>query len=147
MIGGLFNYINLVEASKFYAANSGSERNQLFLGKKKMAGKKDKVVDLGRGASQAKFGVRRPSAHLKSEFAGQVRTYLKAPQTDFATCALPKCASRAQNPTFAPYLRTSFSALESYSLFLWCFLLPVSLDSDLTIFVLPINITTVSKSI
>ncbi len=60
-----------------------------------------------------KFGVRRPSAHLK------------APQTDFATCALPKCASRAQNPTFAPYLPTSFSALESYSLLLWCFLLPV----------------------
>ena len=52
MIGGLFNYINLVEASKFYAANSGSERNRLFLGKKKMAGKKDEVpptVDLGRG--------------------------------------------------------------------------------------------------
>jgi hypothetical protein len=56
-----------------------------------------------------KIGVRRPSAHLK------------APQTDFATCALPKCASRAQNPTFAPYLHTSFSALESYSSFLWCF--------------------------
>ena len=49
---GLFTYINLVEASKFYAANSGSERNRLFLGKKKMAGKKDDVpptVDLGRG--------------------------------------------------------------------------------------------------
>ncbi len=60
-----------------------------------------------------KIRVRRPSAHLK------------APQTDFATCALPKCASRAQNPTFAPYLRTSFSALESYSSFLWCFLSPV----------------------
>jgi hypothetical protein len=60
-----------------------------------------------------KIGVRRPSSHLK------------APQTDFATCALPKCASRAQNPTFAPYLHTSFSALESYSLFLWCFLSPV----------------------
>ncbi len=42
-----------------------------------------------------KIGVHRPSAHLR------------APQTDFATCALPKCASRAQNPTFAPYLRTS----------------------------------------
>jgi hypothetical protein len=60
-----------------------------------------------------KIGVRRPSAHLK------------APQTDFATCALPKCASRAQNPTFAPCLHTLFSALESYSSFLWCFLLPV----------------------
>jgi hypothetical protein len=60
-----------------------------------------------------KIGVRRPSAHLK------------APQTDFATCPLPKCASRAQNPTFAPYLHTSFSALESYSSFLWCFLLRV----------------------
>jgi hypothetical protein len=60
-----------------------------------------------------KIGVRRPSAHLK------------APQTDFATCTLPKCSSRAQNPTFAPYLRTLFSALESYSSFLWCFLLPV----------------------
>ncbi len=60
-----------------------------------------------------KIGVRRPSAHLK------------APQSDFVTCALPKCASRAQNPTFAPYLRTSFSALESYSSFLWCLLLPV----------------------
>ncbi len=60
-----------------------------------------------------KIRVRRPSAHLK------------APQTDFATWALPKCASRAQNPTFAPYLRTSFSALESYSSFLWCFLSPV----------------------
>jgi hypothetical protein len=60
-----------------------------------------------------KIGVCRLSAHLK------------APQTDFATCALPKCASRAQNPTFAPYLRTLFSALESYSSFLWCFLLPV----------------------
>ncbi len=45
-----------------------------------------------------KIGVRRPSAHLR------------APQTDFATCALPKCASRAQNPTFSPYLRTSFSS-------------------------------------
>jgi hypothetical protein len=44
---------------------------------------------------------------------------------DFATCALPKCASRAQNPTFAPYLCTLFSALESYSLFLWSFLSPV----------------------
>jgi hypothetical protein len=40
-----------------------------------------------------KIGVRRPSAHLRD---------LTAPQTDFATCALPKCASRAQNPTFAP---------------------------------------------
>ena len=60
-----------------------------------------------------KIGFRRPSAHLK------------APQTDFANCALPKCASRAQNPTFAPYLCTSFSALESYSSFLWCFLSPV----------------------
>jgi hypothetical protein len=60
-----------------------------------------------------KIGVCRPSAHLK------------APQTDFATCALPKCASRVQNPTFAPYLCTSFSALESYSSLLWCFLLPV----------------------
>jgi hypothetical protein len=53
VIGGLFNYINLVEASKFYAANSGSERNRLFLGKKKMAGKKTRcrlsTVDLGRG--------------------------------------------------------------------------------------------------
>jgi hypothetical protein len=45
-----------------------------------------------------KIGVCRPSAHLR------------APQTDFATCALHKCASRAQNPTFAPYLRTSFWA-------------------------------------
>ncbi len=51
--------------------------------------------------------------------------HLKAPQTDFATCALPKCASRAQNPTFAPDLHTSFSAVESYSSFLWCFLSPV----------------------
>ena len=59
-----------------------------------------------------KIGVRRPSAHLK------------APQTDFATCALPKCASRAQNPTFAPYLHTLFSALESYLSFLWSYLLP-----------------------
>ncbi len=42
-----------------------------------------------------------------------------------ATCALPKCASRAQNPTFVPYLRNSFSALESYSSFLWSFLSPV----------------------
>jgi hypothetical protein len=56
-----------------------------------------------------KIGVCRPSAHLK------------VPQTDFATCALPKCASRAQNPTFSPYLHTLFSALESYLLFLWCF--------------------------
>ena len=31
----------------------------------------------------------------------------------FATYALPKVASRAQNPTFAPYLRPSLSALES----------------------------------
>jgi hypothetical protein len=61
---------------------------------------------------QAKSAVCKPSAHLKAH------------QTDFATCALPKCTSRAQNPTFAPYLRTSFSALESYSLFLWSFLLP-----------------------
>jgi hypothetical protein len=60
-----------------------------------------------------KIGVRRPSVHLK------------APQTDFATCALPKRASRAQNPTFVPYLRTLFSALKSYSSFLWCFLSPV----------------------
>ncbi len=62
---------------------------------------------------QAKFAVRKPSAHLKAH------------QTNFVTCALPKCASRAQNPTFVPYLRTSFSALESYSSFLWSFLLPV----------------------
>ncbi len=62
---------------------------------------------------QAKFAVRKPSAHLKTH------------QTNFATCALPKCASRVQNPTFAPYLHTLFSALESYSLFLWSFLLPV----------------------
>ncbi len=60
-----------------------------------------------------KIGVCRPSAHLK------------ASQTEFATCALPKCASRVQNLTFAPYLHTSFSALESYSTFLWCLLLPV----------------------
>jgi hypothetical protein len=60
-----------------------------------------------------KIGVRRPSAHLK------------ASQTDFATCTLPKCASRAQNPTFAPYLRTLFSALESYSSLLYSFLSPV----------------------
>jgi hypothetical protein len=53
--------------------------------------------------------LRKPSAHF----------------VNFATCTLPKCASRAQNPTFAPYLRTSFSALESYSSFLWSFLLPV----------------------
>ncbi len=32
---------------------------------------------------------------------------------------------KAQNPTFAPYLHTLFSVLESYSLFLWSFLLPV----------------------
>ncbi len=60
-----------------------------------------------------KIGVCRPSAHLK------------VPQTYFATCALPKCASRAQNPTFSPYLRTSFSALESYSSLLYSFLSPV----------------------
>jgi hypothetical protein len=82
-----------------------------------------------------KIGVRRPSAHLK------------ALQTDFATCALPKCASRAQNPTFAPCLRTSFSALESYSLFLWCFLLPVIAGLGPHNLCLPINNTTVSKSI
>ncbi len=35
------------------------------------------------------------------------------------------CTSRMQNPTFAPCLCTSFSALESYLLFLWSFLLPV----------------------
>ncbi len=29
---------------------------------------------------------------------------------DFVTCALPKCASRVQNPTFVPYLCTLFSA-------------------------------------
>ncbi len=40
----------------------------------------------------------------------------------FATCPLPKCASRAQNPTFVPYLHTLFYALESYSSFLWSFL-------------------------
>jgi hypothetical protein len=79
-----------------------------------------------------KIGVRRPSAHLK------------APQTDVATCAFPKCASRTQNPTFAPYLHTLFSALESYSSFLWCFLLPVIAGLRP---VLPINNTTVSKSI
>ncbi len=79
-----------------------------------------------------KIGVCRPSAHFK------------APQTDFATCALPKCASRAQNPTFAPYLCTLFSALESYLLFLWCFLSPVIAGLRP---VLPINNTTVSKSI
>ncbi len=79
-----------------------------------------------------KIGVRRPSAHLK------------VPQTDFATCTLPKCTSRAQNPKFAPYLCTLFSALESYSLFLWCFLLPVIAGLRP---VLPINKTTVSKSI
>jgi hypothetical protein len=64
---------------------------------------------------QAKCALKvcRPSAHLKAN------------QTYFATCALPKCASRAQNPTFAPYLRTSFSALESYSSLLKSFLLPV----------------------
>ncbi len=75
-----------------------------------------------------KIGVCRPSA--------------QAPQTDFVTCALPKCASRAQNPTFAPYLCTSFSALESYSLFLWCFLLPVIAGLRP---VLPISNTTVFK--
>ncbi len=47
-----FNYINLFEASKIYAANSGSGADWLFLRKKKLAGKKDEVppaVDLGRG--------------------------------------------------------------------------------------------------
>jgi hypothetical protein len=44
---------------------------------------------------------------------------------DFATCALPKCTSRVENPTFAPYLHTLFSALESYSLFLRSILSPV----------------------
>jgi hypothetical protein len=68
-----------------------------------------------------KIGVRTPSAHLK------------VPQTYFATCALPKCASRVQNPTFAPYLRTSFSALESYSTRCFCgaFYRQLLLDSDL----------------
>jgi hypothetical protein len=61
-----------------------------------------------------KIGVRRPSAQLK------------APQTEFATCALPKCTSRAQNPTlFVPYLHTLFSVQESYLSLLYSFLLPV----------------------
>ncbi len=34
----------------------------------------------------------------------------------FATYALPKVASRAQIMCFAPYLRPSFSALESYTI-------------------------------
>ena len=44
---------------------------------------------------------------------------------NFATCALPKCASRMQNPTFAPYLHTSFSVFKSYLSLLQSFLLPV----------------------
>ena len=36
----------------------------------------------------------------------------------FATCALPKVASRAQNRCFAPYLRHSVSELESYTFIL-----------------------------
>jgi hypothetical protein len=50
-----FNYINfLVEASKIYAANSGSGADRLFFRKKKLAGKKDNVlpaIDLGHGGS------------------------------------------------------------------------------------------------
>ena len=38
--------------------------------------------------------------------------------TVFATYALPKVASRAQNRCFAPYLRPSVSALESYTFIL-----------------------------
>ncbi len=53
LIGRWFYYINnLVKASKIYAVDSGSEWNRLFLGKKKMAGKKDEApptVDLGLG--------------------------------------------------------------------------------------------------
>ncbi len=75
------------------------------------------------------------SAHLAcallAHFASEVRSsqakcaHLKAHLTNFAACTLPKCTIRAQNPTFAPYLHTSFSALESYSSFLWSFLSPV----------------------
>ena len=36
----------------------------------------------------------------------------------FATCALPKVASRVQNRCFAPYLGPSVSALESYTFIL-----------------------------
>ncbi len=36
----------------------------------------------------------------------------------FATCVLPKVASRAQNRCFAPYLQPSVYALESYTFIL-----------------------------
>ncbi len=74
-----------------------------------------------------KIGVRRPSAHLKT------------PQTDFATCALPKCASGAQNRTFAPTCALCFLRWNHTHHFCGAFYRQLSLDSDLTTFVLPIK--------
>jgi hypothetical protein len=53
---------------------------------------------------------KRSGALLSAHFACALLVHF----VNFATCALPKCASRAQNPTFVPYLGTLFSALESY---------------------------------
>ncbi len=87
-------------------------------------------------------------AHFASKIRSlQAKCALKSTPDQFATCALPNCASRAQNPTFVPYLCTLLSVLESYSPFLWSFLLPVIAGLRPHNLCLPINNTTVSKSI